>query len=59
MKKFAFLPLLLILLLGGCATEYGKLQDGREYYEYDIKFDKDKGKFYIPLERKTEESQAK
>ena len=54
--KRLFLAFLVLFFIGGCATEYGELQDGREYYEYHIKFDREEGKFYIPLEQKTQKS---
>jgi hypothetical protein len=46
---------LILLTLAGCATRYGELPDGRQYKEYDIKFNKDKGKFEVPLQSKEEE----
>jgi len=49
MAKILF-SVILILLLSGCATRQGKFSDGREYMEYDVNFDEDEGKFYIPLD---------
>ncbi|MDD5655472.1 MAG: hypothetical protein PHR91_07545 [Candidatus Omnitrophica bacterium] len=45
---------LMALTLAGCASRYGKLPDGREYKEYDVDFNKDKGRFDVPLEAKSD-----
>jgi hypothetical protein len=43
-------PLLLVLfLIPGCATRAGKLDNGREYLEYDVIFDRDSSSFHVPL----------
>jgi hypothetical protein len=48
-----FIILVLILILGavsGCVTRSGKLEDGRQYQEYEIIFNPDTARFYVPLE---------
>jgi len=46
---YRFFPLLMLFLITGCATRSGKLNDTREYIEYDVLFDRDRGRFYVPL----------
>jgi hypothetical protein len=47
---------LLLLMLAGCATRFGELPDGRQYKEYEIKYNKDKAKFEVPLQNKEEQA---
>ena len=44
-----FLSILILFLIAGCATRARRLDNGREYLEYDIVFDRDSGRFYVPL----------
>ena len=39
----------MLLLITGCATRSGKLDDTREHIEYDVLFDRDRTRFYVPL----------
>ena len=48
-------PVLILLMCAGCATRFGELPDGRQYKEYEITFNKDKGKFEMPLQSKEEQ----
>ena len=44
-----FLLILVLFLISSCATRSGKLDDDREYLEYDVLFDQEGGRFYVPL----------
>ena len=53
------LPILILFLLSGCATRSRCLTDGREYMEYDVLLDQDKGEFYVPLRWIKEQEESK
>ena len=46
-----FFLLLAIVILAGCATQYGQYPDGTQYSQYDVHFDEEKTRYYIPLEK--------
>ncbi len=54
MKRLICL-LVLIMMTGGCATRYGQFADGKEYAEYEILIDRDRGNVYLPLQSKEED----
>ncbi len=54
MARILFL-LMVSAALTGCATRFGELPDGRQYKDYDVKFNKDKGRFEVLLQTQEEQ----